>query len=315
VPALLEHHRRHVHLYTLARSAARTALWRGRQSLAYVSTDTHLSACVMEQLLFSQRIPFSIVSDGMINDDGLAAFDLLIVPDVEFISANQIDAITRFVQRGGAVLITEKSGQYTDEPRRRAKPAFARLFDRSLRSSSDRVVEAGNVDPHRQFARQTVAGRVARARVGDGRALYLPRLDYVVAPRSFPSAYNVFYDGIDSRYWKPPHSAQEILDAIAWLSPNHRPVIAYGGRELRLDWVRWEDGLLGVMLMRCGELDGPRDVPVALAGQSARPLNARLYRPEDPEPEQLEVQPRAGQFEMLVPQLGRHAVLSYELGT
>jgi hypothetical protein len=310
VGELLNHYRRHIHLYTRVASHARTAVWRGRQSLAYVSTDTHLSACVMEQLLFSNRIPFSIVTDGFICEAKLRDFDLMILPDVEFIGQPQVDALTRFVECGGSLLITECSGQYTAEPRRRRQSAFAHLFHLALKSSLGEEVEAATIDPHAQFTTQSETGEPAFACFGRGRVAYLPRIDYIYPPRTFKSHYNVFYDGIDSRYWKPPQNAGEILSIIRWLYPTCQPVEAYGSPELRLDYVRWPDGTRGVQLVRCGPLRAARDIPLCVIAET-EPRQGRLFKPEQADPLKLEWRRRGDRFETLLPRVMRHAVVTY----
>jgi len=309
VKELLDHWRRNRPLYVAARSAARIAVWRESKSLAFVSTDTHLSACVIEQLLFDSRIPFRIVSSGVVNTDELGAFDVLILPDVEFIGDATIERLTEFVRAGGSLLITEKSGQYTDAPRRRARPALAHLFAGPLRATATSEVEAANIDPNAQFRLLTTAGQPALTRFGSGRAVYLPKIDYVYPPHTFQSRYNVRYDGIDSRYWKPPHNQREILDAIDWLSPSARPIRAVGGRELRIDLIELADGTLAVPLLRCGDLDGP--APVGLVVRAARaPAAAALHSPECDAPTPLAFEQRPDGFGAELPGVCRHAVVA-----
>ena len=214
VMELLEHYRRHTDIYTPAEPVARTAVWRNPMSLHFVNTDTHLSVCVMEQTLFNHRIPFSIVMDGFINDEKLRLFDLLILPDVEFISDKQAATLTRFVEAGGSLLITEQSGIYNSEPRKRNTPALAHLFGGGLSAAGQEQVESGNFDPDQQFALQYRAGQPACGRFGKGRVAYLPKIHYVHPPKTFFSAYNVNYNGIDSRYWKEPYNAEEVLGAL-----------------------------------------------------------------------------------------------------
>lgn len=285
VKELLDHYQRHLQLYTLVSSAARTAVWRGKKSLAYVSTDTHLSACVMEHILFTNRIPFSIVQDGYITDEKLSEFDLVILPNVEFVSDEQIGALTRFVENGGALLITERSGTYTAEPRVRKQPGFAPLFGEWT-------------------------GGPALETYGQGRVAYLPKIDYVDKPHTFKSGHNVHYDSIDSRYWKEPHNAGEVLDAIQWLHPAYQPVRIFGAPEVRLDYVSWSDGSRGVTILRCGELDGPRDLLFAVAAGTG-PQDAQLFVPERKAPVALEWTNRQEWLETRLPEVTRHAVVRF----
>jgi hypothetical protein len=120
----------------------------------------------------------------------------------------------------------------------------------------------------------------------------------------------VFYDGIDSRYWKEPYNVGEVLSMIRWLYPGYEPVEAFGCPELRLDFVAWPDGWRGATLMRCGRIDGDRDIPFAVLAD-AEPHDAQLFLPEQSDPLPLNWTRRAGDFHTLLPRLARHAVVRY----
>lgn len=312
VKDLLDHYRRHVALYTPCRSAARVAVWRNPKSLAYVSFATHLSACVMEQMLFNRRIPFSIVQDGFISEAGLRAFDLMILPDVEFVSDAQAAALTRFVERGGRLLVTERSGMYTAAPRIRRTPAFAPLFAKGLRAASGRLQETANLDEFKQFSMAESGGAAAVARVGKGRVAYLPVLHYVHGPRTFKSGYNVHYDGIDSRYWKEPHNAREILSTLEGLYPALYPVKVDALPELRLDYLETAGGTRCVSLLRGGPLDGPRDVTLSVRSAKA-PRAAALHLPGAKRSAPLSWKKNDGYFDALLHGVCRHAVVEYRV--
>ncbi len=310
VAELLSHFRDHRDLYVGARSAARVAVWRNAMSLAFVSTDTHLSAAVVEHLLYINRIPFSIVMDGCIEHEDLSLFDLLILPNVEFVSAHQLSRLSAYVERGGSLLITERSGIYTGEPRKRSAPAFAHLFATPVRGPSATEEEAQTLDPNRQFTLRHTAGEPARALHGKGRVVYLPVIDYVHRPRTFRSGYNVHYDGIDSRYWKEPRNGEPILDAVEWLAPSARWRTADSCPELRLDLIRLSDGRLSVPLLRTGPLAGPRDVTLSIRSDRP-PENTKMHRPGCEAPIALSWRVRGDRVEALLPEIRRHAVVTF----
>ncbi len=310
VADLLSQFRRHRELYVGARSVARVGVWRSRKSLAFVSTDTHLSAAVLEQLLFVNRIPFSIVMDGCVEHDDLSAFDLLILPDVEFVSAAQVARLTAYVAAGGSLLITERSGIYTGEPRKRAEPVFALLFADPVAGASLSGEEALTFDPNRQFAACFTPGQPAAAVYGKGRVAYLPALDYVHRPRAFRSGYNVHYDGIDSRYWKEPRNRTEILEAIEWLAPSARVVQADASPELRLDLLRLADDRFAIPLLRTGPITAPREVPLRLLTRRP-PGQAMLYAPGLDAPVDITWSVRGNRAEAFLPGIRRHGVLVF----
>jgi len=312
VKELLDHYKRNLALYIGAGPACRVAVWRNQKSLAYVSTDTYLSASVVEQTLFNHRIPFSIVQDGFINDEKLGEFDLVILPDVEFVSDEQVAALTRFVENGGRLLITEHSGMYTSEPRIRKTPAFAHLFAGEYNGSSAKLEENATIDEHKQFALKLDGGDPACASFGKGRAAYLPKLDYIYKPHTFKSGYNIHYDGIDSRYWKEPYNAAEVLTTLDWLYPALYPVKVYGVPELRLDYLKLEDGAEAVTMIRCGELGGARNVPFSIMAGKA-PAESALYVPERDEPVALTWTQCNGRVETVLPGVSRHAVVRFKI--
>ncbi len=310
VADLLAQYRRHTKLYTPCAPAGRVAVWRNQQSLLQINFDTHLSAAVIEHMLFTQRIPFSIVQDSFITEEGLRAFDLVIVPDVEFVSDAQVRALTRFVEDGGGVLITERSGMYTPEPRIRAVPAFAGLFARGFKSSSGRLQETGQTDEFKQFAMKEGTGAPACVTAGRGRAAYLPAIQYVHQPRAFKSGYNAHYDGIDSRYWKEPYNAHEIVTTLEWLHPGLRPVQVHGAPELRLDYLTADDGATVVPMVRLGKLDGSRDAPFSISARRA-PKESALFVPERRKAVALEWTVTGNRVETILRGIGRHAVVRF----
>jgi hypothetical protein len=297
-------------LYCELRPLARVGVWRNQRSLAWVSFDTHLSACVMEHVLFKRRIPFRIVQDEFINEEALRDFDLLIVPNVEYVTDAQASALEEFVSEGGALLITEQSGSFDDWARQRTVPAFARLFGASLAASSQKREESTSFDPNAQFTMARAAGTSATACCGKGRVAYLDTIDYRYGPRTFKSGHNGHYDAIDSRYWKDPYNVDEILSLVEWLKPDCRPVGIIGHPEARLDWVRFRDGEEGCLLIRCGALAGPADLCFA-ARADAAPKQAHLYVPETPEPLTLDWTSRGEWIETVLPRVVRHAVVKY----
>jgi len=310
VMPLLEMFNRHKDLYCGATPLARIAVWRNQRSLAWISFDTQIAAMVVEHVLFKRRIPFSIVQDEFITPDALRDFDLVILPDVEFLNDEHLQTLCDFTERGGALLITERSGTYNSRGRRRAAPAFGPMFASALDASARGREEAISFDPARQFASKDHNGAPATVCFGKGRAAYLPALQYRYPPRTFKSRQNVHYDAIDSRYWKDPWNVDELLGLIEWLTPDFAPVRIYGHPEVRFDWLRFRDGEEGVALVRTGKLDVPADLRFALRA-STPPCEARLFRPGTDKSAPLRWTQRGEYVETLLPGVLRHAVLKY----
>ena len=289
VTELLAHYKRHLDLYTLQKPAARTAVWRNSPSLAYESTDTHFSVCIMEDLLSKRRVPFSIITDRFVNQKDLRDFDLLIVPNVKFASDEQLQVIQDFAAKGGTALVTEQTGTYDGNGRYRSKSALSKVLPPDgTQSESPVYVEHGK-----------------------GRVAYLPKIDFVHPPRSLEGGlYNMYYPGCDNRYWKEPHNASEIMDAINWLLPDCQPIKVFGAPGLYLDYLTLDDGSSAVPMVRTGEIRtenlrfGVRTRP--------QPKNARLYLPDRKRPSSLKWQRHGGLWETTLPNVHRHAVVRWD---
>jgi glycosyl hydrolase family 42 (putative beta-galactosidase) len=307
---LLNHLKNNKDLYLGATPMAKIAVWRNQRSLAWSSFDTHLSACVMEHILYKRRIPFCIIQDESFKGKNLAKYDLLILPNVEYICDEQIDAINKFVEEGGSVLITENSGVYKENGRARRKSAFSDMFGESFSASARGLEETANFDPNKQFASKQESGASATSICGQGKCAYLGKIAYKHKPRTFKTGHNVHYDTIDSRYWKDPYNVDEILDLIEWLKPDYKPVKIFGQPEARMDWIKFRNGDEGCQILRCGELDSTADLRFAVLSEKD-PKNALLYLPENDEPVPLEWTKTGKKFETCLRHVARLAVVKY----
>ncbi|KKR04417.1 MAG: hypothetical protein UT30_C0008G0039 [Candidatus Uhrbacteria bacterium GW2011_GWF2_39_13] len=302
----------HKNIYCGVKPLARIAVWRNQRSLALVNYDSHISACVMEHILFKRRIPFSIVQDEFITEEGLKDFDLLILPDAEYISETQLSVIFSFVKNGAALLVTEKSGAFNVDFRKRCNPAFAELFGGSFSGSSDSTEETANYDPNKQFSTAQKNGENITSTYGKGKCAYIGKIDYKYKPGVFQSKHNVHYNSIDSRYWKDPYNADEIVGMIEWLKTDLEPVKIYGHPEVRHDWVLFSDNSQGCLLMRCGELKGGVDMNFSILSGHI-PKNSLLYLPEKKEPVKLSWQKNNCRHETILKSIMRHAIIKYEI--
>ncbi len=309
VPELLAHYRRHTALYTPVRPAARTGIWRNYHSLAYDNFESHLSACVMEYCLFSKRIPFSIILDSEITGDGPADIDLLIIPNMQYIDDHQVDVLTAFVQRGGSLLILEKSGAWNGQQRLRRSNPFAPLFAGAT-FAHDQIEEAANFDPNQQFVAKGQAGKPMTAHYGHGRVAYLPAIDYVHPARSLDGGlYNSKYQGCDSRYWQIPHNWDEILATLDWLSTSLIPFRLFGAEHIYLDATILADERRALPFFRLNG-NAPANLHVIWQTDSA-PQQPTLYLPEHEQPLPLRITRNGHRHESTLPPVRHHGVVTW----
>jgi hypothetical protein len=107
------------------------AVWRSTNTNAFIRHRPVWEACVTEQILYENHIPFDIILDN-----GLERFlegrKLLILPGASCISQKQIELITAFVEKGGNLLILGAAGTRDERTRVRTKHAFAHLLGTAM---------------------------------------------------------------------------------------------------------------------------------------------------------------------------------------
>jgi hypothetical protein len=108
---------------------APVAVWRGNTTTNFIRHRPVWEACAVEQMLFEQHVPFTILLDGVL-ERFLAApgSRLLVLPGTACVSAAQVERITAFVQRGGALLLLGEAGTRDERTRLRQRYAFEHLF-------------------------------------------------------------------------------------------------------------------------------------------------------------------------------------------
>ena len=127
--AWTEKNRSHLmHRQPLARVAIvysqRTAWQLGNQAQARLE-DYALGWC---QALIESRIPFEMVDDRLLDSAHLAAFKLLILPNIAVLSDAQCDQIRVFVAAGGSIIATHETGLRSPDGSPRSNFALAELF-------------------------------------------------------------------------------------------------------------------------------------------------------------------------------------------
>jgi hypothetical protein len=80
------------------------------------------------QALIEARIPFEMVHDELLDADRLAAFKVLVLPNIAATSDRQCGQIRDFVRRGGGVVATYETSLYEERGVRRANFGLSDLF-------------------------------------------------------------------------------------------------------------------------------------------------------------------------------------------
>ncbi|MGO8718783.1 MAG: hypothetical protein ACLQMO_06145 [Acidobacteriaceae bacterium] len=197
-------------LYVGSKDLASVAVFRSYPSITYHNSRTGLSAILVEQALIQARVPFHLLFDAHLRDLSPALCKVLILPDSECLSDEQLASIRRFVEAGGGLIATEESGLYDQWRRLRVKPGLEGLVDGQAPAAAyqEEVTMA-----------QIAAGAPTRKQVGQGRVVYFPGIEFDGA---MPTAESYFTIG--PKFWKRPKNWQELLDAVTWAAQGDIPL-------------------------------------------------------------------------------------------
>ena len=190
-------------LYVGAEDLAPVAVLRSYASLTYNNAGAGLSAILVEQALIQARIPFRLITDEHLARLSAAVCKVLILPNVECLSDEQLHAIERYVAAGGGLVATEQSGLYDVWRRARIEPGLQSLVE-------------GQTAVHRRKADDTdveARSRPSRKTLGRSRTVYIPAVEF---DGSLPSDQPYFTLG--DEFWKRPKNWQDIVDAVLWSS-------------------------------------------------------------------------------------------------
>ena len=198
--------------YEGTEDAGNLAIFRSYASLTYNNAAVQLCTVLVEQAVIEASVPFDLVfGEGLHN---LGKYKVLILPNSECLSDDQITLIRRFVDRGGALVVVGQTGLYDEWRRVRIVPGLQGMVDdQSTATGYQETVESA----------AGAAGRSSRKQVGRGRVAYLPMVEYDgVLPPSKPNF------AITSEFWKRPKNSKELIDLIQWAAEDQIPLSVEG---------------------------------------------------------------------------------------
>jgi hypothetical protein len=205
----IEFYRKRRDLYIGAEDLAPVAVLRSYASITHNNASAGLSAILVEQALIQAKIPFRLIADEHLVDLSPATCKVLILPDAESLSDEQLQAIQRYVTSGGGLVATEQTGLYDAWRRMRTEPGLKDLVD-------------GQPSAHgrnRRNVAAVIAAQPQRKIVGRGRTVYIPAVEFdQPVPPDQP------YFTLGPEFWKRPKNWQDIVDAISWAAVEKLPV-------------------------------------------------------------------------------------------
>jgi len=208
----IQFYRKNRDMYLDSEDIAPVAVFRSYASLTYHQASTQLSAILVEQALIQSRIPFVLVFDEHLRN--LADYKVLILPNSECLSDEQISFIRRYVDDGGGLVVTEQAGLYDDWRRVRVQPGLSGLVDNQIRGSEYQQSVIGE---------KSGPGTGIRKQIGRGKVAYIPSLTFDGA---LPSSEEYF--SISNRFWRRPKNWKDIIEAVHWAAEDPIPFIVDG---------------------------------------------------------------------------------------
>ena len=162
-------YRKNRDLYVGTKDVATVAVLRSYPSITYHNSRAGLSAILVEQALIQARVPFQLAFDEHLGHLSPTTCKVLILPDSECLSDDQLAAIRRFVEAGGGLVATEQAGLYDEWQRLRVKPGLQGLVDGQAPAAA-----------YQEEVRSTpvAAGPPSRKHVGQGRVVYFPGIEF-----------------------------------------------------------------------------------------------------------------------------------------
>ncbi len=225
--------------------AARVAVLRHDRSLTLRWHETFCGMEMAQQQLGCAGVPWMPIWEHQLHDGTLEAFDVLVVPGTPCLSRDEATAIEAFVRAGGGLIACENAGAFSENHNTLAQWRFADLFGvADDERFTPRYVGRGN------FATLARDAKKRSVKVGDGRAVYLPRFRGTREPvRTYAEIGG--YDGVEhlllSRGWRDlPKAVEKVAPGTGLPVTIDAPRSCWaellakaGGRQLLLHLVNY----------------------------------------------------------------------------
>jgi hypothetical protein len=292
----LAFYRKNRELFVGTRDVANVAVLRSHPSVTYHNARAQLSAILVEQALIQARVPFDLIFDGHLKD--LSKYRVLVLPDSECLSEEQLALVRRFVEAGGGLVATGQAGLYDEWRRLRGEPGLRGLVGQQPSAQAyEETVEEGSLP----------SVPALRKEFGKGRVVYFPGVEFDGAlPEPEP------YLTISNRFWKRPKNWAEIVEGVRWAAQDDIPVRVDGPEYLVANLVEQPEQqrrLLHLMNYSAKNVPVLESVEVKCRlpqGRTAREI--RVLSPYEEEPRKLDFSTGGAVISFAVPRIKTYAV-------
>jgi len=290
--------RAHDDLFVDTTSAAQVALVESARSLAYDSVGPHEAEVLAMGSLLAGHVPFDLALD--LSDDTLARYAAVVLPDVTCMTDDEAQTVMDYVAQGGAVVVTDETSLYDGWRRRRREAALYPMMKQVSAFApvgNVRIAATASIE-----ARVVKGAAVVRGRFGEGRFVYLPRLEPFEPFVDVPSNWEIGTD-----LWHLPKNFRTFTDAVHWAAGKAVAVDVTGPKGLAAEVRRTSDGRRVVHLVnyRLGR-------PAAKVSLTVRGIDvsaARAWSPGTNAPRKLKRAKTASGFRVDVATVRRYVVV------
>ncbi len=286
--------------YEGAEDAGNVAVYRSYASLAYNNADVQLCTVLAEQALIQASVPFDLVFDDGLAD--LTKYKVLVLPNTECLSDEQIQTLHAFVSRGGSLVVIGQTGLYDEWRRVRVTPGLQGLIDHQVTATGYQ---------ERVGATAATAGTASRKQIGRGRAAYLPMLEFDGPLPAFRPNFEIL-----NEYWKLPKNWKEFIDLVQWGAEEKIPLAVEGsaGTVANCTVQRSKRRMLVHLLnFNATRVATVRDTSVrVLLPNGEKAAKATLRVPGVEEETELAVQTDAGSALINLPELQYYALITVQ---
>lgn len=292
-------YRKHRDCYVGSKDIAPVAVLRSYPSLTYHNSAAGLSAILAEQTLIQSRTPFRLIFDQHLAALSPSELSVLILPNSECLSDEQIAHIRRFVESGGGLVVIGQSGLYDEWRRLRVTPGLHGLVDHQV---------GGEAYEEEVTASAVASGEPSRKQVEQGRVFYIPGLRF-----DGPMPPNEPYFGIEKMFWKRPANWRQLVDGIAWTSRSSLPLSVSGPDYLVVNFVEQpqrQRRFVHLVNFNFKTIPSVESVEIGCAAPAGKAVHTvKLYLPESEDAKELSCRMNDGNVSFTVPRMNAYCMI------
>ncbi len=193
---------------------ANIAVLHHHESMLLNPFASNLTPLVVEQMLFENHFPFTIIgSEELIDNEYLKNVDLLVLPDSKCLSDEQIIVIEKFVSNGGKLLSIGRSGSADEYNQYRSKWGLHRIFQKKKHPVAPKLRYQEIAYSEAELNEEMSKSEIFNNTFGQGQAIHIAGMNFKLPDDSKLNTFGGhrwFYHP----YWVSPHNAEQFVSAI-----------------------------------------------------------------------------------------------------